>query len=504
MHAFALATILSLFFSRSATASASGLWSGSFEAGDLRGGLQLRVPAGAEPPSLILQPSGRTTIYRAENLHVSADTMSLEAPAGGGRRLRFEGRVTGQRLAGSVRLISGDSVTNGHWSAVRVQPVAKPGMLPAVHGQHPIGRTSFHWTDATREEPQARGEKRELVVHVWYPAERSAHCVPAPYLPDVALMGEALPKEVATFVNAASTGACLDAPLSRTRTRYPVVIFSPGDEFNTLGYSALEEDLASRGYIVAAIDFPFNAPVVVLSRGRVARPPVEEPPANLTADEMKKLAYDQTMAQLDEWAHDIAFVADRIQALDDHDARFKGHIDKAKIGALGHSAGGLASFHACQIDPALKACANLDGRYRARPYPISSATEAPKQPFLWIHTPQPALTDQQLAQRGMSRKDFDAELTLGTAIMAGVASGSDDVTIDQIGADHLDFTDFRIFERGISTDVLASRQRTLELTRAAIAAFFSEAFSAKQASIQSAMPQDRFPDITVVHFPGAK
>jgi hypothetical protein len=186
-----------------------------------------------------------------------------------------------------------------------------------VHGRYPIGRTKFDWVDTGRNEPSAAGHKRELVVYVWYPAEARADCTPAPYLPDAALMSDALPKEVASTVASAKPGACLDAPLSRAEKRYPVIIFSPGDEFKTLGYSALQEDLASRGYIVAAIDVPYNAPVVELSGGRITRPPAEEPPPqNLSPEALKQYGYDQTMAQLQLWAEDIAFVAHRMEALD--------------------------------------------------------------------------------------------------------------------------------------------------------------------------------------------
>jgi predicted dienelactone hydrolase len=368
-----------------------------------------------------------------------------------------------------------------------------------VHGRYPIGRTKFDWVDAARNEPSAAGHKRELVVYVWYPSEARAECTPAPYLPDAALMSDALPKEVAGSVAAAKTGACLDAPLSRAQERFPVIVFSPGDGFKTLGYSALQEDLASRGYIVAAIDVPYNAPVVELSDGRVTRPREEEPPPpNLSPDALKQYAYDQTMAQLQLWAEDIAFVARRMGELDRNDRRFRGRIDTKAIGSLGHSAGGLASFHACQIDPALRACADIDGNYRARPYPIAAAAESPSQPFLWIHIPQPAFTDQQLEQRKMSRTDYERELALGKAIMAGVASGSYDVTFTEPGVDHLDFTDFRLFESGIAPKTLTFRRQTLEQTRAVLAAFFDEALRGIRTPVAAA------PGVNVVHYAGSR
>jgi hypothetical protein len=185
-------------------------------------------------------------------------------------------------------------------------------------------------------------------------------------------------------------------------------------------------------------------------------------------------------------------------ALDRDDPRFRGRIDTKATGSLGHSAGGLASFHACQIDQELRACADIDGRYRARPYPIASPTDAPSQAFLWIHTQQPVFTDEQLQQRRMSRKKYEDELALGKAIMAGVRSGSYDVTFTRPEVDHLDFTDFRIFESGISAETLAARRETLEQARTVLAAFFDETLRGKQTPVTSA------PGVTVVRYRGSR
>jgi hypothetical protein len=98
----------------------------------------------------------------------------------------------------------------------------------------------------------------------------------------------------------------------------------------------------------------------------------------------------------------------------------------------------------------------------------------------------------------MSRKDYDAELALGKAIMAGVGSGSYDVTFTQPGVDHLDFTDFRMFESGIAAETLASRRQTLEQTRSVLAAFFDETMRGKKTPVTAA------PGVTVVHYRGSR
>ena len=48
--------------------------------------------------------------------------------------------------------------------------------LPAPTGPHKIGRTSFHWKDSTRAELEtsAPDDKRELLVHLFYPVDAKA------------------------------------------------------------------------------------------------------------------------------------------------------------------------------------------------------------------------------------------------------------------------------------------------------------------------------------------
>jgi hypothetical protein len=46
---------------------------------------------------------------------------------------------------------------------------------------------------------------------------------------------------------------------------------------------------------------------------------------------------------------------------------FAGHLDFSRVGAFGHSFGGMAAAHACQIDRRIKACLNQDGLAAMQP-----------------------------------------------------------------------------------------------------------------------------------------
>jgi hypothetical protein len=58
--------------------------------------------------------------------------------------------------------------------------------LPAPTGPHAVGRTSFHWVDHARGELDTADpdDVRELMVHLFYPAEIGSDAPRAVYVPD--------------------------------------------------------------------------------------------------------------------------------------------------------------------------------------------------------------------------------------------------------------------------------------------------------------------------------
>src|SRR4029453_13142471 len=66
------------------------------------------------------------------------------------------------------------------------------------------------------------------------------------------------------------THARLDAPVLKESSPWPVVLFSPGNRVPRSLSTLFVEDLASRGFVVAAIDHPYSVAIVVFPDGRVA------------------------------------------------------------------------------------------------------------------------------------------------------------------------------------------------------------------------------------------
>lgn len=132
--------------------------------------------------------------------------------------------------------------------------------LPAPTGSDPVGTSSLHLTDTSRQDPWVPSAgARELMVSLWFPAKsRGTHR--ASYM---------TPEESKLVLEGFHiTGVDPDV-LSRTRTnaytdvrpapgRHPLVVLSPGFTAPRTSLTALAEDLASHGYAVAAIDHTYE------------------------------------------------------------------------------------------------------------------------------------------------------------------------------------------------------------------------------------------------------
>lgn len=133
--------------------------------------------------------------------------------------------------------------------------------------------------------------------------------------------------------------------------QYPVLLFSPGLGAVAEFYSGLLEDLASRGYVVVAINHPHISGVTVLPGGRVV--PML---AALEEDETRLASAAPVVVD------DLRTTLDWLQRQNqDPKHLLGGHLDLNRIGALGHSFGGSAALQAARVDKRLRAAANLDG-----------------------------------------------------------------------------------------------------------------------------------------------
>jgi platelet-activating factor acetylhydrolase isoform II len=188
------------------------------------------------------------------------------------------------------------------------------GVLPPPTGPFAVGKTTVHWTDESRVEPLSPNpEPRELMVDIWYPAEPS-NAPPASYLDAPAyetatgkdgfqgFFGEAS----VTLTQGVKTHAFASAPYARSAEQSPVLIFSPGGGMPREVYAAQLEDLASLGYVIAAISHPYDAIVTLFPDGRQIAYSDKRWPTTPSVEGAANLN------QLEWHANDIRFVLDEL------------------------------------------------------------------------------------------------------------------------------------------------------------------------------------------------
>jgi predicted dienelactone hydrolase len=300
--------------------------------------------------------------------------------------------------------------------------------LPEPSGRHRVGTTSLHLVDGARTDPLApTARARELMVRLWYPATRSTHRPAARYMPprQADLLVEQLnagtgadfPADLLTF----PTHARQDAPAARGPRR-PVLLFSPALGTNAVLYTALLEELASRGYAVAGIEHTFDAAAVEFPGGRVET----QNPDTVENDDLS----------LPVRISDTRFVLDRLAAGHNPDAdhrRLPGGLDRVldrtRVAAFGHSLGSRAVVHAIEADRRLDAGAALDGG------PLLPARV--DRPFLMLGNP---------THRRAEDPDW--------AGFYDRLSGRPRLHMVVDGAGHYDFSDITIFKRSLDLGAL--------------------------------------------------
>lgn len=280
------------------------------------------------------------------------------------------------------------------------------GALPALFpvflydtpgGKYAIGTASYELAD--------RGRNRALVVQFWYPAAagaqgRRAGISPRPEaLADAYAAFTGLPRFAFDSLRLIKTHAIEDAPLSRARERFPIVLFSHGPGSGNRSQSIFQmEELASRGFVVAAIDHTGYASTTIFPDGHaVPVGPSFSWPVFVDA---------RSTAMLETWVKDARFVVDELERLDTGDGRglLTGRLDLSKIGYLGASFGGSVVVQALLDDPRLKAGLAQDGK----PYFAEGTAASLHRPLMYMQSAAPYMnvSDAQLSQWGLNRARF--------------------------------------------------------------------------------------------------
>ncbi|MGW0549985.1 alpha/beta hydrolase family protein [Streptomyces altiplanensis] len=252
-------------------------------------------------------------------------------------------------------------------------------VFPEPSGHFAVGTRVMQRTDPNRPETATADphDRRTVVVQLWYPAQKSpAGAQRAQYLgrteheartvSDALARYAGLPGFLVDGVPRAHTHSVFNAPVADKGGRFPVVLFSPGLGGVRTQNTAWAEELASNGYVVAALDHPYDSAAVVLANGRTINTKIVSTGDD---DEDNKRAAETTEIR----AADLSFVLTQLGRLDRGEIAgpLTGRLDTGRTAVTGHSLGGGAALQAARQDRRFDAVINLDGYPRdpnLRPY----------------------------------------------------------------------------------------------------------------------------------------
>lgn len=340
--------------------------------------------------------------------------------------------------------------------------------FPSPTGPYPVGRITLHWIDSSRPEilTEAPDVHREVVAEFWYPAQAGTGTT-APYFPDLDRVASALSAsgEVDSWqvlgLRYMRSKDLLDAQLNSQSASYPIVLLSPGNGTNVEFYAGIADELASHGYIVVGLNHPYDVAAVALDDGSIAQFAIG--PNEMTA--RQAWVAERVATRTD----DIHFVLNQLEALNvDGTSPFVGRLDLDRIGAMGHSLGGIAAAQACVADSRIDACLNLDGLQAGGPFSTDQNALIPQQPFMMI-TKEPTLAPAMIAE-------FES-----------ILSGSYRVVIK--GATHNSFTDGPVLMPSL-LPIPTEADHILALTRAYTLGFFEQTLKGQPSELLAASTQN--------------
>lgn len=278
--------------------------------------------------------------------------------------------------------------------------------LPRPSGSFAVGTSIMQWETGAPEVLTADpADTRVLVAQLWYPTEStgpSQAYFDSSTVPNAIAAQAGLPGFLLDGVVQGSTNAVAGA--ARADGVFPLVLFSPGLGGVRTQNSVWAEDLASHGYIVAAVDHPYDSAAVVLKDGTVISSTLKTTGNDETdqriADNLASIRADDLIATLDRLETDLV-------------------VDG--VATAGHSIGGAAAILAASRDDRVDAVINLDGLPRGG---------QPTVPVLAI-----------VAGEGTGSAESDARYD--AALTKTLAACGTRLVVQ--GAQHLSFTDAALF-----------------------------------------------------------
>jgi predicted dienelactone hydrolase len=396
-------------------------------------------------------------------------------------------RPTGRKLLGLIATLSLLAVSTALPALLPVPTV------PSPRGPYSVGTSTHLLVDESRREIYSgQDEPRRLMMQVWYPAQLPPlEAQPAAWMSDAKIVAP----EIAEYINLprffldhlalAKTAAYEDLPPAHDTGPYPVLVFVHGwNGFRQQG-TFLMQELASHGYIVASLDLPYGARIVVFpdpagergTGGSVARnnPAALPPSRSLPQDE-----YEATARILvDQWTNDIGYTLGVLAEMNANTREpLNGLLDMEKIGIFGHSTGGGATIQFCGTDSRCKAGLTYDAFMR--PISVEVLENGTSQPFLYLFS---------------ELWPFERNTELFNGYYRHVSPSNRVLTI--LGADHYDFTDLPALsplapQLGLKGPIPGARVQQIIMDYTL--AFFEQAFKGKPSPL-FAGPSPDYPEV---------
>jgi dienelactone hydrolase len=328
--------------------------------------------------------------------------------------------------------------------------------LPKPEGPFKVGTQTFYMKDERRDETltDESGDKRELMVQVWYPAQAfdkpTQMLFPEDQAQFTSLMqtfseSMKIPGFFLDYFKYFRTNSYAEASLYKASKPYPLIILNHGMGTTRLIHASQAENLASNGYIVAAIDHTYSTSGTVFPDGTVTE--------FITSVNISNMAVvSQEVGRI--WAEDVIFVIDQFERMHEGslESAFKGAIDLDKIGVMGHSFGGSTSYNALCMDTRIKAAINMDGSF----FTLAGSAGTDK-PFLFItddayeeriqFITKGNPSDEELKEEGLTREDYEKLTPMykdEQSILKEAASHGSEIFIIP-GMAHFNVTDLQLY-----------------------------------------------------------
>jgi dienelactone hydrolase len=337
--------------------------------------------------------------------------------------------------------------------------LGKAVAIPAPSGPHAIGTARYEVSEDGYVDPYAPAPApRRVPVQAWYPAQVTDGPGEPGLDEELRAALSAMTRVPKFLLRPGRTAAIVNAPA--VPGRYPVLIFNHGyGSFQKQSTSLLGE-LASHGYVVLSVGHPYESLAVRYADGTVIRwrsdlpawatvaAGLKELEPNLRAiaplferaraarnattlrDVMSAIAaqpsYAALVPVLEVWTHDTRVVLDTLGHLDAGALAppLRGLVDASRVGAFGHSLGGILAGQLAMTEPRIRAAMNFDGAQLPPPHgPYALAA-----PCCFVYADTLTVGQTSSANEGVN----DALTLAGPPGSCGACI---------VGAGHLNFTD---------------------------------------------------------------